>query len=52
MFFGALDPARDEAARRAIIDRFYAAYEADVAAGPAGHAMDYVHCYMRVRKEG
>ena len=50
MFFGALDPARAEAERRAIIDRFYASYEAEVAADPAGHAMDYVHCFMRVRK--
>ena len=52
MFFGALDPSRDEAARREIVDRFYAAYEAEVAAAPEGHAMDYVHCFMRVRKEG
>ena len=50
MFFGALDPARDEAARRAIIDRFYASYEADVAAAPEGHAMAYVHCYMVIAK--
>ena len=51
MFFGALDPARAEGERRDIIDRFYAAYEAEVAAAPAGHAMDYVHCFMRVRKD-
>lgn len=50
MFFGALDPARAEAERRDIVDRFYAAYEADVAAAPQGHGMDYVHCFMRVRK--
>ena len=36
MFWAALDPARDEAERREIIDRFYAAYEADVAADPRG----------------
>jgi hypothetical protein len=52
MFFGALDPSRAETERRAIIDRFYAAYETDVAAAPDGHGMDYVHCFMRVRKAG
>ena len=50
MFFGALDPSRTEAARREITDRFYAAYEAEVAAAPQGHGMDYVHCFMRIRK--
>ena len=49
-FLGALDPARPAADRQALIDRFYAAYEADVAADPAGHGMDYVHCLMRVSK--
>jgi hypothetical protein len=52
MFFGALDPARPEEGRRAIIDRFYAAYEADVAATPEGHGMDYVHCFMAIAKGG
>lgn len=50
MFGAALDPARDAAERRDIVDRFYAAYEEEVAADPAGHGMDYVHCFMRVRK--
>ena len=50
MFFAALDPARSEAERRHLVDRFYAAYEADVAAAPEGHGMDYVHCFIRVRK--
>ena len=50
-FFGALDPARSRDDRQALIDRFYAAYEADVAAAPEGHGMDYVHCFMVVGKD-
>lgn len=50
MFMGALDIARPAAERMAIIDRFYAAYEADVAAAPEGHAMDYVHCFTVIGK--
>ncbi len=33
-----------------IIDDFYGAYEAAVAADPAGHAMDYIHCAMVCEK--
>lgn len=49
-FFGALDPARPISDRQAVIDRFYAAYHANVAAAPDGHGMDYVHCFMLVTK--
>ncbi|MCK0198065.1 class I SAM-dependent methyltransferase [Ancylobacter sp. 6x-1] len=49
-FLSALDPARGPERRRAIVDRFYDLYEAEVAASPAGHAMDYVHCFMVIRK--
>ena len=49
-FMGALDPSRPAAERMAIVDRFYGAYEADVAAAPKGHGMDYVHCFMTVSK--
>jgi hypothetical protein len=49
-FFGALDPARALDDRQAIVDRFYAAYEADVSAAPDGHGMDYVHCFMVITK--
>ena len=38
--------------RMSIVNRFYGAYEAEVAASPAGHAMDYVHCFMVVGKRG
>lgn len=49
-FLSALDPARSQAERRALIDRFYTAYQNDVAAAPDGHGMDYVHCFMVVTK--
>jgi hypothetical protein len=52
MFLGALDPSRPEQERHAIIDRFYDAYAADVAATPDGHGMDYVHCFMVIGKDG
>jgi len=52
MFHGALDPARPEEERRTLVDRFYRAYEADVAAAPEGHGMDYVHCFLSVAKAG
>jgi SAM-dependent methyltransferase len=49
-FFGALSQDRPVEERRAVIDDFYAGYEADVAAAPTGHGMDYVHCFMVVSK--
>jgi indole-3-acetate O-methyltransferase len=50
VFAGALDPARPAAERAAIIDDFYGAYEAEVAAAPEGHRMDYVHCVTEIAK--
>ncbi len=50
-FMGGLDPSRPADERMSIINRFYGAYEAEVAASPAGHAMDYVHCFMVVGKQ-
>jgi hypothetical protein len=49
-FLDALEPGRPQTERQAIIDRFYAAYEAEVAAAPEGHRRDAVHCFMRVAK--
>ncbi|MGE3829685.1 MAG: SAM-dependent methyltransferase [Parvibaculaceae bacterium] len=49
-FMSALDKARPLSDRKTIVDSFYAGYEADVASDPAGHAMDYVHCFMVIRK--
>ncbi len=51
-FMGGLHPNRPQQERMAIINRFYDAYEAEVAAAPEGHAMDYVHCFMVVAKKG
>ena len=51
-FMSALDAARPIEQRREIIDRFYGAYQADVARDPEGHGMDYVHCFMQIRKRG
>ncbi|MGF7158730.1 hypothetical protein FHS85_000340 [Rhodoligotrophos appendicifer] len=49
-FLGALDVSRPMAEKQALIDQFYDAYEADVAAHPEGHGMDYVHCFMVIEK--
>lgn len=49
-FFGALSPDRPLEERREIIDDFYAGYQAEVAANPNGHGMDYVHCFMVISK--
>lgn len=51
VFMAALDRARPQAERAAIVDEFYASYEAEVAAHPAGHGMDYVHCFMTMSKD-
>lgn len=51
VFAGALDPARPAEDRLGIVDAFYGAYEAEVARRPAGHGMDYVHCFMTVTKQ-
>ncbi len=52
VFLGALDASHPAGQRQAIVDRFYASYEAEVAAEPDGHAMDYVHCFMVMAKQG
>ena len=49
-FLGALSPERSLKERNEIIDKYYATYESRVAQSPAGHAMDYVHAYMVMRK--
>lgn len=51
VFSTALDP-RPPAEAQAIVDDFYQAYEDEVAADPAGHAMDYVHIVLVVEKVG
>jgi hypothetical protein len=49
-FSGALDLGRPQTERQTIIDRFYAAYEADVTAAPRAYRREAVHCFMRVAK--
>jgi len=49
-FLDALEAGRPQTEREAIVDRFYAAYEAEVAATPEDHRRDAVHCFMRVAK--
>ena len=49
-FFGALDPARPEVERRALIEAYYAAYRDLVRSAPEGHGMDYVHAYITIAK--
>ena len=50
VFRTALD-GRPDAERQALVDAFYGAYEAQVAADPDGHAMDYIHILMVIEKE-
>ncbi len=50
VFANALDPARPDDDRAALVDLFYQRYEDLVADAPAGHAMDYVHCYLAIEK--
>ena len=50
VFSTALD-ARPPAEAAAIVDRFYQAYEDEVADDPTGHAMDYVHLVLDIEKD-
>ena len=49
-FVSALNRNRPKAERAAIIDQFYRAYEADVAARPEAHWADRVHCVQTIVK--
>jgi len=50
VFLAGLSGDRPAAERAAIVDDFYGRYRDLVARAPEGHAMDYVHCYMIMRK--
>jgi hypothetical protein len=50
-FAAGLSADRPADERQAILDRFFDSYEAMVRAAPDGHAMDYVHCYLIIRKD-
>ena len=49
-FAAGLSPARRVEERQEILDHYYDAYETRVRENSAGHAMDYVHCYLIVEK--
>ncbi|MGI9464570.1 MAG: SAM-dependent methyltransferase [Aestuariivirgaceae bacterium] len=51
-FVGGLSADRSPEEKMEVIDTFYGRYQARVAADPAGHAMDYVHCYLIASKQG
>ena len=50
-FASGLSPDRPVEERVGILDRYYQAYEDRVRGAPEGHAMDYVHIYLVLRKE-
>ena len=50
-FFEGLETRRDLPSRQKLINDFYQAYIDRVADDPTGHAMDYVHAYLTVRKQ-
>ena len=50
VFLAGLSSERPVTERAAIVDDIYGRYERLVAAAPDGHGMDYVHCYMILRK--
>ena len=49
VFLSALS-SRPPAEAQSIVDEFYQSYEAEVAANPEGHAMDYIHAIMVIEK--
>ena len=49
VFLSALS-SRPPVEAQAIVDEFYQSYEAEVAANPDGHAMDYIHAIMVLEK--
>jgi hypothetical protein len=50
VFLSGLDETRPMEERHQIVDTFYQRYKDRVASDPSGHAMDYVHCYLAVKK--
>jgi len=51
IYFGALSAQRPMQERKEIIENYYNTYESMVANNPKGHAMDYVHAYMVIKKD-
>ena len=49
-FASGLSPKRSLEEKNEIIEHFYNNYESMVRDSPNGHAMDYVHCYLILKK--
>ncbi len=52
VFMNGLDPTSPAARRHSVVERFYKSYEDEIRAAPEDHAMDYVHVYMTIAKDG
>ena len=50
-FANGLSDRRSPDEQRKILDNFYGKYQCLVEESPAGHGMDYVHCYLIIRKD-
>ncbi|CAL4234931.1 unnamed protein product, partial [Meganyctiphanes norvegica] len=50
-FLSGLDDSRSQKEKEDIVDKLFKMYEAEVAAAPEEHAMDYVHTYIHIKKE-
>ena len=50
VFLNALNKGRTTQEKADLIDLFYQRYEDLVSEKPDGHAMDYVHCYLAIKK--
>lgn len=52
VFYSGLEKdSRSQEEKTAIVDTLYDRYQALVAAHPRQHSMDYVHCYMLIKKK-
>ncbi|MDC1171626.1 SAM-dependent methyltransferase, partial [Alphaproteobacteria bacterium] len=51
-FVSGLSPQRSINEKQEIVDVFYNNYQKFVEEFPEGHGMDYVHCYLMIKKEG
>ena len=51
-FVSGLSPERSMTDKQKIVDTFYNNYQKLVEDNPKGHGMDYVHCYLILKKNG
>ena len=50
VFLNSLSTKRSAQERQCLVDKFFERYTQRVASSPHGHAMDYIHAYMVMRK--